>query len=53
MKSIRIVKEKVCMTFLVIGLGLAAAHEFGCAPAHSQIADTPETPPKQVIVVRG
>ncbi|WP_168204305.1 hypothetical protein [Aliikangiella coralliicola] len=50
--NIRIVKEKVCMAFLAIGLGLAAVHEFGCSVGHAAIADTPEKPQK-VIIVRG
>jgi|GEM_PF-3592302 len=38
MNRIKIVKERVCLAILALGISLAALHELGCQSANGQIA---------------
>ena len=53
MKTNQAVKQKVCMMFLAVGIGLATVHEVGCFSEHSQVAKLQSASIAKLLVVKG
>lgn len=53
MNQIQLVKQRVCIAILTVGLSLAALGEFGCSPEQNQMVDSSDNKVNQLVVVRG
>ncbi|MCW8879854.1 MAG: hypothetical protein OQJ89_10120 [Kangiellaceae bacterium] len=53
MKTTQAVKEKVCLLFLAIGIGLATVHQVGCYVEESNMAKSGAEKSKTLTIVVG
>lgn len=51
MKSFQAVKQKVCVLFLAIGMGLASIHQIGCFKETNQIAESQGSVVKEFLII--